>query len=117
MSFTFCVFARSKNSFLFRKFIAWRMRDHAPLPSLDPNVDCHISRPSGPIQGLSWLNIVTTTPAVAHTHSSGAPEIFEAFLTQFRVAGGVPDGAMPEPILNRPRIVARVGQRIAAGVP
>src|SRR5262249_3543540 len=40
MSFTFCVFARSKNSFLSRKFIAWRMRDHAPLPSLDPNVDC-----------------------------------------------------------------------------
>src|SRR3974390_943398 len=39
MSFTFCVFARSGNPFLFRKFIARRMKGHAPLLSLDPYVD------------------------------------------------------------------------------
>src|SRR5262249_11184792 len=76
----------------------------------------HISRPSGPIQGLSWLDIVTTTPAVAHTHSSGAPEIFETLLAQFRVARSVLDGAMAEPILDCPRVVALVGQRVTAGV-
>jgi len=39
MNFTFCVFARSGNPFLFRKFIARRMKGHAPLLSLDPYVD------------------------------------------------------------------------------
>jgi hypothetical protein len=49
--------------------------------------------------------------------TSGAPKIFESFLSQLRIAGGVLDGAMAKPILNCPRIVPRIGQRIAAGVP
>jgi hypothetical protein len=38
---------------------------------------------------------------------SGAPKIFGALLAQFGIAGGVLDGAMPEPILNRPRVVGQ----------
>jgi hypothetical protein len=62
-----------------------------------------------PVESLAPLQIAALT--------SGTPKIFESLLAQFRVAGGVLDGAMAEPILNGPRVVALIGQCIAAGVP
>src|SRR5262249_26765525 len=50
------------------------------------------------------------------TRTSGAPKIFESFLAQFRVAGGVLNCSVAEPILDCPRVVASIGQGIAAGV-
>jgi hypothetical protein len=46
-----------------------------------------------------------------------APKIFEPLLTEFGVASGVLDGAVPEPILNCPRIVALIGQWVTARMP
>ena len=48
---------------------------------------------------------------------SGPPKIFESLLAQFCIAGGVLDGTVPEPVLNCPRVMSRIGQRVAAGVP
>ena len=48
--------------------------------------------------------------------SSRPPKILEPLLAQFGVAGGVLDGAVTKPILNRPRVVSFIGQRVAAGV-
>jgi hypothetical protein len=49
--------------------------------------------------------------------TSGTPKIFESFLAEFGVARGVLYGPMPKPILNCPRVVTCIGQRVAAGVP
>jgi hypothetical protein len=38
-------------------------------------------------------------------------------LAQFSVTGGVLNGAMAEPVLDCPRVVALVSKRVAAGVP
>src|SRR5262249_53715236 len=48
--------------------------------------------------------------------TSGAPKIFKSLLAEFGVASGVLNGAMTEPILNCPRVVALIGQRVAASV-
>ena len=45
------------------------------------------------------------------------PKLFELLLAQFRIAGGVLNGSMAEPVLNCPCVVACIGQRVAAGVP
>src|SRR5205814_8162733 len=48
---------------------------------------------------------------------SGAPKVFESFLAQFRIASRVLNGAMAEPVLNSPRVVAGIREGIAASVP
>ena len=58
---------------------------------------------------------------VVHFAESGpfaelTPEVFEPLLTQFGVAGGMLDGAVAEPVLNGPRVVSLIGQRVAAGM-
>jgi hypothetical protein len=50
------------------------------------------------------------------SRASSAPKILKSLLAQFRIPGGVLDGAMAEPILNCPRVVPCVGQGIAVGV-
>jgi hypothetical protein len=47
---------------------------------------------------------------------SSAPEIFERRRAQLRVSGRVLDRSMADPVLNAPRVVAGVGQGVAAGV-
>ena len=49
--------------------------------------------------------------------TSGAPKILKSLLAQFRVPSGVLDRAVAQPILYSARVVTRIGQRIAAGVP
>jgi hypothetical protein len=45
-----------------------------------------------------------------------APHVLETNRTQFRVACGVLDGPVPQPVLDQPRVMARIGHRIAAGM-
>src|SRR5215471_1660224 len=45
-----------------------------------------------------------------------SPEVLEPIRRQFRVAHRVLDVLVPEPGLQRPRVVAGIGQGIAAGV-
>ena len=45
-----------------------------------------------------------------------APEIFEPICRQFGVAGGMLNVAVPQIMLDRPRVLAVVGQLVAGGV-
>ena len=49
--------------------------------------------------------------------SSLTPEVLELRRRQFGIAHGVLDRLVPEVILNAPRIMPRIGQGVAAGVP
>ena len=81
------------------------------------------------LQSLSLCKRANIRPVLLCSHAqqamrtgqgarrSRAPKIFESLLAQFRVAGGVLNGAMPEPILNCPRVMACIGQGVAAGMP
>jgi hypothetical protein len=61
---------------------------------------------------LKYL-ILLATPAGFSCNSqkqlSGAPKIFESLLAQLSLASRMLDGAMPEPVLNCPRVVPLVG--------
>ena len=48
--------------------------------------------------------------------SISAPHVLEADRAQFGIAGCVLDSPVPEPILDQPRVMARIGHRIAAGM-
>lgn len=48
---------------------------------------------------------------------SGPPEVLKPLLAQLGIPRGVLDGAMPQPILNCPRVVPCIRQGVAAGVP
>jgi hypothetical protein len=54
---------------------------------------------------------------IQRSNSSVAPEILEPGRRQFGVSDGMLDRAMPKPILDRPRVMPFVGQRVATGVP
>src|SRR5690348_16217059 len=45
-----------------------------------------------------------------------APEFLERRGAQFGIANGVLDRAVTEPRLNSPRVIPRIGERIAAGM-
>jgi hypothetical protein len=49
-------------------------------------------------------------------HDAGPPYVLEADGAQFGIAGCVLDGPVPQPILDQPRVMARVGHSIAAGI-
>jgi hypothetical protein len=49
-------------------------------------------------------------------HDAGPPYVLEAEGAQFGIAGRVLDGPVPKPILDQPRVMARVGHSIAAGM-
>src|SRR5262245_9014730 len=53
----------------------------------------------------------------SHALTLGAPKILKSLLAQFCVAGSMLDCPMTKPVLNCPRIMPCIGQRVAAGVP
>ena len=59
----------------------------------------------------------STAGGVPTTNGSIFPEALEPIRRQGRVAYRASDRAVPEIVLDRPRIVSVIGQLVAAGVP
>jgi hypothetical protein len=72
--------------------------------------------------GLSWPDYVQLRSKIARRSSASEPrcsippEVLEPIRRQRRVDRGAGDRPMSQPALNRPGVVAFVGQRVAAGV-
>ena len=73
-----------------------------------------------PMQNSAKRNYARFTPESRTTAKSGlspTPEVLELGRRQFGISHGVLNGLVAEIILNPPRIVACIGQGVAAGMP
>jgi hypothetical protein len=61
--------------------------------------------------GIPLMSLFRAQRTTMFGLGSGAPKILKPLLAQFCGAGGVMDGAVAEPVLDCPGVVAGIGQR------